>query len=85
MIAMSTDGSEIVPALAGADGTALVRDDGAAEVDPVEVTLDVTIAATLNFAAIWPLRSGPFFSCDGQLAALIAAEFGADAGASAST
>lgn len=72
---MSMDASEFAPALAGADGEAVVSEDALLEAHPIEATLEAAVAATLDFAAIWPMRSGPFFCCEGQLAVLIASEF----------
>jgi hypothetical protein len=80
MIAMAMDASEFVPALASADGEALISDDIMLPADPIEATLEAAALATLDFAAIWSMRSGPFFSYDGQLATMIAAAFGTDTG-----
>jgi hypothetical protein len=64
------DDSPIVPALAGADGGALISQEStdAALADAVSVPVEA-------FAASWPLRSGPFFTSDGQMAARIADAF----------
>ncbi len=57
-----------VPALAGADGEVLAA---SLEEEPGEIIVE----AAETVASTWPLRSGPFFVCDGQLATVIAQAF----------
>ena len=62
--------SLIVPALAGADGDTLITED---LVD--DLLTDAVIEPVEALAASWPLRSGPFFTSDGQMAACFAEAF----------